>query len=94
MKIPKLSANRVDATSFLSVRELLRRTETVAVLPGLIGRGDALLRPLPVELSRVGHSVGLTVATGRSLSPAGRALLDSLRQVAEQQLTRESLAPG
>ena len=90
----RLPDNRVEATSFLTVRELLRRTETVAVLPGLIGRGDALLRPLPVELSRVGHSVGLTLAAGRSLSPAGRALLDSLRRVAEQQLAGESHAPG
>lgn len=85
-----LPDNRVETTSFLTVRELLRRTETVAVLPALIGRGDALLRALPVELSSVGHSVGLTLAAGRSFTPAGRALIDSLRFVAEHSLVDDA----
>ncbi|WP_336790821.1 MULTISPECIES: LysR substrate-binding domain-containing protein [Gordonia] len=87
-----LPEDRVEATSFLTVRELLRRTRTIAVLPSLIGRADSHLVRLPVDLPSVGHSVGLTVVAHRALSPAGRTLFDSLRHVAEQRLSGESAA--
>lgn len=77
-----LPENRIETTSFLVVRELLRQTDTVAVLPSLIGRGDVHLRPLPIALSAVGHRVGLTVAADRRLSPAGQTMIDALRGVA------------
>lgn len=77
-----MPANRVEATSFLTVRELLRETDTLAVLPGLIGRGDVHLAALPVPLSAIGHSVGLTLAAGRALSPSVLALIDALEFVA------------
>ncbi|WFN91292.1 LysR substrate-binding domain-containing protein [Gordonia sihwensis] len=81
-----LPENRVEATSFLTVRELLHHTETLAVLPSLIGRGDARLTPLDVDLGSIGHSVGLTVAADRPLSPSGQALVAHLRTVAEVRL--------
>lgn len=74
--------DQVEATSFLTVRQLLIETEMVAALPGLIGSEDPRLTALPLSLDLVGHSVGITRATDRQLSPAAGALLSSLRTVA------------
>jgi DNA-binding transcriptional LysR family regulator len=77
-----LPANRVEATSFLTVRQLLIETDMVAALPGLIGADDPLLATLPVSLEPIGHSVGMTLASDRRLTPAVRALVDALEEVA------------
>ncbi|WP_182358645.1 LysR substrate-binding domain-containing protein [Tomitella gaofuii] len=77
-----LPENRVEATSFLAVRQLLHDTDTVAVLPSLIGHSDARLSVLPVALSTIGHSVGLTLVAGRPLGPSALVLVDDLRAVA------------
>lgn len=77
-----LPENRVEATSFLTVRQLLLETDLVAVLPSLIGRSDDRLRTLPVSLDTIGHSVGITIAAMRALSPSATVLADNLRQVA------------
>ncbi|WP_182349258.1 LysR substrate-binding domain-containing protein [Tomitella gaofuii] len=77
-----LPENRVEATSFLTVRQLLHDTDTIAVLPSLIGQGDHLLAALPVGLSTIGHSVGLTMVAGRPLGPSALVLVDNLRAVA------------
>lgn len=77
-----LPANLVETTSILTVLQLLHDTDTVAVLPSLIGRGDERLQPLAVELSTVGHSVGLTMAAGRPLNPSAVTLVENLRHVA------------
>ncbi|QDQ96061.1 LysR substrate-binding domain-containing protein [Tomitella fengzijianii] len=77
-----LPENRVEATSFLAVRQLLHDTDTVAVLPSLIGHSDARLSVLPVALSTIGHSVGLTLVAGRPLGPSALVLVDNLRAVA------------
>lgn len=77
-----LPENRVEATSFLTVRQLLHETDTVAVLPSLIGRGDTQVHSLPVTLSTISHSVGLTVAAGRPLGPSALVLVENLRTVA------------
>lgn len=82
--------DRVEATNYLTVRELLRHTHMVAVLPGLIGRADAHLVAVPVDLGQIGHSVGLTVAAGRPLSPAATALVESMRWVAGHRLQNEA----
>ncbi|WP_408898019.1 LysR substrate-binding domain-containing protein [Nocardioides sp. R1-1] len=74
--------DQVEATSFLTVRQLLIETEMVAALPGLIGAEDPRLTVLPLSLDLVGHSVGITRATDRQLSPAAGALIASLRAVA------------
>lgn len=81
-----MPGSRVEATSFLTVRQLLRETEMIAALPSLIGRDDAHLLRLPVELTAVGHSVGLTLVRGRTLSPSAIALVESLRQIARTRL--------
>lgn len=70
--------NRVEATSFLTVRELLNETEMIAALPGLIGADDPRLTTLPVSLEPIGHSVGMTLAADRRLGPATEALIASL----------------
>ena len=74
--------DHVEATSFLTVRQLLIETDMVAALPGLVGSEDPRLRALPLSLDLVGHSVGITLATARQLSPAAGALVSSLRAVA------------
>lgn len=79
-----LPANRVEATSFLTVRQLLTETAMVAALPGLLGMDDPRLVTLPTPLENIGHSVGLTLAAGRRLNPATQALIGSLRTVAAQ----------
>ncbi|MDI3388092.1 LysR substrate-binding domain-containing protein [Streptomyces sp. B-S-A8] len=77
-----LPENRVECTSFLTVRQLLVDTDAVAVLPGLIGRGDPRLATLPVPLDPIGHSVGVTLPAGRPLGPSAQKLLTTLRSVA------------
>lgn len=79
-----LPRNQVETTSFLTIRQLVIETDTVAALPGLIGADDPRLIALPIPLERIGHSVGLTLATDRRLNPAAQALVTSLRTVAEQ----------
>lgn len=78
-----LPHNRVEATSFLTVRQLLVETDMIAALPGLIGGHDHGLATLPISLEPIGHSVGLTLAAERRLSPATHLLIDSLHAVAE-----------
>lgn len=82
-----LPANRVEATSFLTVRQLLLDTDTVAVLPSLIGDSEERLAALPVALDPISHQVGITLAAGRALSPAAKALVKNLRAIAEERLS-------
>ncbi len=79
-----LPANRVETTSFLTVRQLLIDTDVVAVLPSLIGQDDPRLAVLPVRLETIGHAVGMTLAAERPLSPATNALVHQLRLTAEE----------
>ncbi|PTR22164.1 DNA-binding transcriptional LysR family regulator [Rhodococcus sp. OK519] len=79
-----LPENRVEATSFLTVRQLLLETDMVAVLPSLIPRDDARLTTLPVTLDPIGHSVGITLSAGRTLSPSASALVDFLAEFAAE----------
>ncbi|SDY17947.1 DNA-binding transcriptional regulator, LysR family [Saccharopolyspora shandongensis] len=76
-----LPENRVECTSFLTVRHLLLETDVIAALPTLIPREDMRLTTLPVTLEHVGHSVGITLSAGRRLSPSGLALVTELRSV-------------
>ncbi|MFD9550617.1 LysR substrate-binding domain-containing protein [Nocardia salmonicida] len=80
----QLPGNRVEATSFLTVRRLLLETDMVAALPSLIARDDPRLAVLPLSLEPVGHSVGLTLCNGRTLSPSAAALVTRLRQIANE----------
>lgn len=85
-----LPENRVEATSFLTVRQLLLETDMVAALPSLIARDDSRLRTLPVRLDPIGHSVGITLSAGRTLSPAASALVDFLADFAAEITTTRS----
>ncbi|MEW9515096.1 LysR substrate-binding domain-containing protein [Streptomyces tubercidicus] len=75
--------NRVETTSFLTVRQLLLDTDVVAVLPALLVQDDSRLVRLPVPLEPVGHRVGVTLSADRTLSPSAQALIRSLEQAAE-----------
>ncbi|GAA2066078.1 pca operon transcription factor PcaQ [Streptomyces albiaxialis] len=77
-----LPENRVETTSFLTVRQLLLETDVIAVLPSLIIRDDSRIARLPVRLDPVGHSVGLTMWADRTLSPSAEALIRSLEETA------------
>ncbi|RVW08576.1 LysR family transcriptional regulator [Prescottella agglutinans] len=79
-----LPENRVEATSFLTVRQLLLETDMVAALPSLIPRDDARLTTLPMTLDPIGHSVGITLSAGRTLSPSASALVDFLAEFAAE----------
>lgn len=63
-----LPENRVEATSFLTVRQLLVETDMIAVLPSLIPRDDARLTTLSITLDPIGHSVGITSSATRTSS--------------------------
>ncbi|MBO0847576.1 MAG: LysR family transcriptional regulator [Nocardioides sp.] len=74
-----LPANRVEATSFLTVRQLLRDTDVVVALPRLITEEeDPGIVRLPVSLEPIGHSVGITLPASRTLTPSAKALIDKL----------------
>ncbi|WP_406136992.1 LysR substrate-binding domain-containing protein [Streptomyces sp. NBC_01089] len=77
-----LPVNRVETTSFLTVRQLLLETDVVAALPSLIIRDDPRIVRLDVPLEPIGHSVGLTLPAARTPSPSARALIRGLEDVA------------
>lgn len=73
-----IPADRVEATAFLTVRQLLIETDMVAAMLGSIGTADPGLVTLPIVLDLVEAQVGLTLAAGRRLNPASEAMVDSL----------------
>ncbi|MGI8312812.1 LysR substrate-binding domain-containing protein [Saccharopolyspora hattusasensis] len=77
-----LPGNRVETTSFLTVRQLLLDTDVIAALPSLITRDDSRITRLAVPLDLVGHSVGLTVSKTRRPNPAAEALIHCLSDTA------------
>lgn len=78
----ELPQNRIEATSFLTIRKLLMVDNFVAALPSLIAADARNLQPLAVPLDNIGHSVGITTASSRALSPSAVALIDSLKLTA------------
>ena len=76
-----LPENRVEATSFLTVRQLLVETDMIAVLPSLIPRDDARLTTLSITLDPIGHSVGITSSATRTSSPSAQALIATLESL-------------
>ncbi len=79
-----LPENRVEATSFLTVRQLLVETDMIAVLPSLIPRDDARLTTLSITLDPIGHSVGITSSATRTSSPSAQALITTLESFAAE----------
>ncbi|MFH8589203.1 LysR substrate-binding domain-containing protein [Streptomyces celluloflavus] len=91
-----LPMNRVETTSFLTVRQLLLETDVVAALPSLITRDDTRIARLSVPLEPIGHSVGLTLQAARTLSPSAEALIRSLEEIAAGMAPQDTSAdvPG
>ncbi|MEW2506255.1 LysR substrate-binding domain-containing protein [Amycolatopsis sp. CA-161197] len=87
-----LPANRVEATSFLTVRQLLRDTDVVAALPRLITEEDPGIARLPLSLEPIGHSVGITMPAAGTPTPSASALIDKLVAEAVQVTRRFSPA--
>jgi DNA-binding transcriptional LysR family regulator len=81
-----LPDNRVEAPSWLIVRQLLLERDFIAALPGLIELYEPGLRALPVSFGSMGHGVGITTAAGRVLSPWANALIQRLQAIATQRL--------
>ncbi len=78
----ELPENRVETTSFLTVRQLLRETDALAALPALIVRGDECLTSLAVSMGRIGHDVGIVLRAGEPASPPARVLMNKLFEAA------------
>jgi DNA-binding transcriptional LysR family regulator len=86
-----LPDNRVEAPYWLIIRHLLLESDFIAALPGLIEVYEPALRALPVSFKPIEHSVGITTAVGRVLSPSANALIQRLQAIATEQLND---APG
>lgn len=78
-----LPTNRIETTSFLTVRQLLLDTDMIAALPSLITREEPQLTHLSVSLEQIGHSVGVTLPA-RTLSPSAEAFVGALTSVAAE----------
>lgn len=74
--------DRVECTSILTVRQLLKETDVIAALPQSIASDDAALVALPIPLESLSHAVGVTLRANRSLTPSAAALLTHLESVA------------
>jgi DNA-binding transcriptional LysR family regulator len=85
-----LPDNRVEASSWLVVRQLVLESDFVAALPGSIEFCEPGLRALPVSVGPIEHSVGITTAAGRVLSPSANALIQRLQEAATERLRDES----
>jgi len=88
-----LPPNRVETTSFLTIRQLLLDTDVLAALPSLIVQDDPRITRLPVPLDFVGHSVGVTLAATRTLNPSADSLVEKMQQVAAE-MTPPTDTPG
>jgi DNA-binding transcriptional LysR family regulator len=84
-----LPENRIEAASWLIVRQLLLESDFVAALPALIELYEPGLCALPVWFEPNRHSVGITTAAGRALSPWANALIQSLQAIAAERLDDE-----
>lgn len=80
----ELPRNRVETTSFLTMRQLLIHTETVAAIPDLIAREDSRIAPLPISLGRIGQSIGLTLRADSQVTPATTAMIEALRNAGRE----------
>lgn len=83
-----LPENRVETTSYLTIRQLVIETDMIAVLPDLLARDDARLTSLPISLGRIGHNVGTTRTSSRIATPTAQAFIASLTAVAHEMTLR------
>jgi DNA-binding transcriptional LysR family regulator len=89
-----LPQNRIEASSYLIVCQLLVESDFIAVLPSPVERYGPGLRALPILFEPLGrHSVGITTAAGRALSPCAKALIQRLQAIFAERLDDESEDP-
>ncbi len=67
-------ANLIECTSILTIRSILRATDTLAPLPMLVGAEDEHLQVLSVELDAVPSKLGLTHSSSAELSDSACCL--------------------
>jgi DNA-binding transcriptional LysR family regulator len=80
----RLPVNRVECTSFLTVRQILLQSDAIGLLSTLVVAEDARLRPLPQSLLPLRGTVGVTTVAGRTLSPTAQEFVRHLdRAVAD-----------
>ena len=80
----RLPVNRVECTSFLTVRQILLQSDAIGMLSTLVVAEDARLRPLPQSLLPLRGTVGVTTVAGRTLSPTAQEFVRHLdRAVAD-----------
>ncbi|XVQ08013.1 LysR substrate-binding domain-containing protein [Spirillospora sp. CA-255316] len=77
-----LPADLVECTSILTVRTLVRDTDTIAAMPELVARAGDGIAPLPVPLAPVRRRVGVTLPARRPPTPSARLMLDHLSREA------------
>ena len=78
----ELPQNRVETTSFVAVRHLVAHTDAVAAVPEDILEGLPGVTSLAVGVDTAGRSLGVTIPTTRTLTPAAQAMLSTLRELA------------
>ncbi|MEV0067855.1 LysR substrate-binding domain-containing protein [Amycolatopsis sp. NPDC050768] len=76
-----LPVNRVETTAYLAVRHLLLATDSIAALSVSIHEGLAGVVSLGPEFELASHSVGITLAAGREVTPAASAMIGILREL-------------
>ena len=80
-------ASAVESVSILANRTLLMETDMISAMPFQVMRSyeqAGLMTQLPVKLDTPPGPIGVTLKTGRELSPAATYLLDQMRVVAEE----------
>ncbi|MFB7634775.1 LysR substrate-binding domain-containing protein [Streptomyces sp. NPDC056149] len=89
-----LPANRVECSSALTVRTLVRDTDMIAALPELVARTNGEVLPLPIPLEPVRRTVGVTLPDRRPLTPSARLMLDHLEEQAVELTGPQGEAPA
>jgi DNA-binding transcriptional LysR family regulator len=87
----RLPANRVECTSFLTVRRVLMQTDAVGILSALVAAEDEQLAALPASLLSLRSTVGITTVAGRTLGPTAHELRRHLRRAVAEVEPRLSL---
>ncbi len=77
-------ANLIECTSILTIRSILRATDTLAPLPMLVGAEDEHLQVLSVELDAVPSKLGLTHSSSAELSDSALLFIDHLLKGAKE----------
>jgi DNA-binding transcriptional LysR family regulator len=85
-----LPDNRIEASCWRIIRQLLLESDFIAALTGPIDRYEPGLCALPLSWAPMGHIVGITTAAGRALNPSADALIQHLEAMATERLTDAS----